>query len=90
MTSLEKALDRAERAINEDSGVYGKLPSEVFNKPVIGRVVVKSPFDNIEVEDDVIEKTDKVYVINRWYKEYKKVPQFVPAAFVVKFTPSEK
>ena len=56
-------------------------PSKYFNMPVIGTITVKNIFSNDKnaiTVYEVIEETEIVFICNVWYKEYKKVPQFIP------------
>lgn len=66
-------------------------PGDVTKMPVIGTVKVKglfgAPSELLEVVA-IIENPDKskTYVINKWYKEWKKIPQLVPEILVHKYT----
>lgn len=66
-----------------------KLPAEYFNKPIIGKIITKPIAFGKQVfppeEYDVINFKDGIYTCNQWYKEYKKVPQFIQKDMVKKF-----
>lgn len=76
----------------------GKTPSEKFNVPVIGKIIVnpraiKMKDENGEEKEikfpgdeyEVIGITDTAYVCNKWYKEHKDIPQLIPKDMVDKF-----
>lgn len=69
-------------------------PSEYFNLPVIGKIIVKYPFGDdkdktteyefIDFQDQsTSDKQWSVYVCNKWYKEYKHIPQLIMTDFVI-------
>jgi hypothetical protein len=69
---------------------------DVTTMPVIGHIVTLEQGPYLpSTEYDVVAITttkagDKIYVTNQWYKEHKKIPQLVPAAFVKQYTPVVK
>lgn len=71
---------------------------DVTKAKPIGKIITKEmdyggfQFEKIEMEViDIIKREglDDIYVINKWYKEYKKIPQLVPAFFVEEYIPYE-
>lgn len=68
---------------------------DVTRMPVIGTVITKpiGPFD--EAEYDVVEIIDdpdgkEIYVCNKWYKEYKRIPQLIHSDLVKEYIPVQK
>lgn len=78
---------------------YTSTPSKRFNAPIIGIIttkrnkIIKTTDNKSEtqflepVQYEVIEVTDKFYVTNTWYKEYKEIPLVVLKEFIEKFEP---
>ncbi|NBU96846.1 MAG: hypothetical protein EBS19_01320 [Spirochaetia bacterium] len=68
---------------------------DVTKMAVIGKVITYpfGPFD--EGEYDIVEIIDapggkNIYVCNKWYKEYKKIPQIIHSDLVKEYIPVEK
>lgn len=68
---------------------------DVTRMPVIGMVITKpiGPFD--EAEYDVVEIIEdmngkEIYVCNKWYKEYKRIPQLIHSDLVKEYIPVQK
>lgn len=68
---------------------------DVTRMPVIGTVITKpiGPFD--EAEYDVVEIIEdpngkEIYVCNKWYKEYKRIPQLIHSDLVKEYIPVQK
>ena len=69
-------------------------PSEYFKMPVIGTITTVSIFHGegekeYEVLDIDVRENGSTYMVNAWYKEYKKVPQFIPGVFVKEYCEKE-
>jgi hypothetical protein len=70
-----------------------QTPSEYTKKPVIGRILttgLKGWFPPEWLDVIGHDKARDIYIVNAWYKEYKKVPQFVSGSLVQKFEPLNK
>ncbi len=68
---------------------------DVTKMPIIGKVITHpiGPFD--EGEYDIVEIIDApdgkdIYVCNKWYKEYKRIPQVIHADLVKEYIPVAK
>ena len=68
---------------------------DVTKMPVIGMVITKpiGPFE--EAEYDVVEIIEDpsgrdIYVCNKWYKEYKRIPQLIHSELVKEYIPVAK
>lgn len=68
---------------------------DVTRMPVIGKVITKAigPFeegayDIVEIIEDPSGK--EIYVCNRWYKEYKRIPQLIHSDLVKEYIPVAK
>jgi len=79
-------------AIKENLEYSGE---DVTKMPVIGKVITKAigPFE--EAEYDVVEIIDdmngrEIYVCNKWYKEYKRIPQLIHSELVKEYIPVQK
>lgn len=74
-------------------------PSQKWNKPILGKITTKTSTWTIEnmntgkkeekiiesEEYEVIIECDSFYVVDKWYKEHKEIPQLVPKEFVEEF-----
>ena len=65
---------------------------DVTRMPVIGTVTTYAigPFDEASYDVvEIIEGPDgkEVYVCNKWYKEYKRIPQIIHADLVKEYIP---
>lgn len=68
---------------------------DVTKMPIIGKIITYSigPFE--EGEYDIVEIIDSpdgkdIYVTDKWYKEYKRIPQIVHSDLVKEYIPVEK
>ena len=68
---------------------------DVTRMPVIGKVITKpiGPFEDAEY--DVVEiiedpRGSEIYVCNKWYKEYKRIPQLIHSELVKEYIPVAK
>ena len=67
---------------------------DVTKMPIIGQIKI-APIGGFKSEIlDVVaikkEGSNTYYILNSWYKEYKKVPQIVHSDMVEKYIPIEK
>lgn len=66
---------------------------DVTSMPVIGKVITKpiGPFEAGEYDIVEIIDTPKgpIYVANRWYKEWKRIPQLIHSELVEEWIPKE-
>ena len=66
---------------------------DVTSMPIIGRVITKpiGPFEAGEYDIVEIIDTPKgpIYVANRWYKEWKRIPQLIHNELVGEWIPKE-
>lgn len=65
---------------------------DVTRMPVIGRVITKAigPFEEASYDVvEIIEAPDgkEVYVCNKWYKDYKRIPQIIHSDLVKSYIP---
>jgi hypothetical protein len=70
---------------------------DVKKAPIIGKIITKEwelqggfKFSREEYNVvEIIEEDGKspIYVTNTWYKDYKRIPQLIPAIFVEEFIP---
>jgi hypothetical protein len=81
-----------EFSIKENLSYSGE---DVTKMPIIGKVITHpiGPFD--EGEYDVVEIIDApdgkdIYVCNKWYKEYKRIPQIIHSDLVKEYIPVAK
>jgi len=64
---------------------------DVTRMPIIGKVITRAigPFE--EAEYDVVEIINSqgkdIYVCNRWYKEYRRIPQLIHSDLVKDYIP---
>jgi hypothetical protein len=68
---------------------------DVTKMPIIGKVITHpiGPFDEGEYDIvEIIDSTDDkdIYVCNKWYKEYKRIPQIIHSDLVKEYIPVEK
>ena len=75
--------------VNENLEYSGE---DVTRIPVIGTVITKEigPFDEASYDVvEIIELPDgkEVYVCNKWYKEYKRIPQIIHSDLVKEYRP---
>jgi hypothetical protein len=82
----------------KDFGIKESLEysgEDVTRMPVIGKVITHAigPFDEGEYEVvEIIEDPEgkDIYVCNKWYKEYKRIPQIIHQNLVKEYIPVEK
>ena len=72
---------------------------DVVKAPIIGKIITreweleggfkfdKAEYDVVEIIEE--EGKSKIYVTNTWYKDYKRIPQLIPAMFVEEFIPAK-
>lgn len=75
--------------VNEDLQYSG---GDVTRMPIIGRVITHAigPFE--EASYDVVEIIEDpngkdIYVCNKWYKDYKRIPQLIHSDLVKEYIP---
>ncbi len=80
---------KSREQFNEDLYYSG---GDVTKMPIIGSITTNAigPFDEADYDIvEIIETEDgkRVYVCNRWYKEYKRIPQIIHSDLVKEYVP---